>query len=172
MVDPVEVIEKHGLDAFRYYFLRHVDTFNDSDFTWEKYEEAYNNELANDLGNLVQRLATLAMKNEIAGVKEDTEFDLPNEYRDMMERYEFTKAFDYVWERIQGLNRRIDEEKPWSLAKNGETDKLEACLKGLINELLIANKMLSPFLPETSAKIGEIFTGTIEPPKTPLFPKN
>ena len=58
------------------------------------------------------------------------------------------------------------------LAKTGETDKLEACLKGLINELLIANKMLSPFLPETSAKIGEIFTGTIEPPKTPLFPKN
>ena len=52
VVDPMEVIDKHGIDAFRYYFLRHVDTFADSDFTWEKFENAYNNELANDLGNL------------------------------------------------------------------------------------------------------------------------
>ena len=57
VVDPMEAIEKHGLDAFRYYFLRHIDTFADSDFTWEKFDNAYNNELANDLGNLVQRLA-------------------------------------------------------------------------------------------------------------------
>lgn len=171
VVDPIEVIEKHGLDAFRYYFLRHVDTFNDSDFTWEKYEEAYNNELANDLGNLVQRLATLAMKNGIEGVDGEAEFELPDEYCDLMERYEFAKAFDYVWVKIQELNRRIDEEKPWSLAKNGETDKLEACLKSLIGDLLVANKMISPFLPETSARIDEIFTGIIEPPKTPLFPK-
>ena len=58
VVDPIEVLNRHGLDAFRYYFLRHADTFLDSDFTWEKFEEAYNHELANDLGNLVQRLAT------------------------------------------------------------------------------------------------------------------
>ena len=65
VVDPLEVVEKHGAEAFRYFFLRHMDTFADSDFTWEKFENAYNNELANDLGNLVQRLATLAMKNNI-----------------------------------------------------------------------------------------------------------
>lgn len=65
VVDPVEVLERHGLPAFRYYFLRHVDTFADSDFTWEKFEEAYSHELANDLGNLVQRLATLCYKNEV-----------------------------------------------------------------------------------------------------------
>ena len=172
VVDPIEVIEKHGLDAFRYYFLRHVDTFNDSDFTWEKYEEAYNNELANDLGNLVQRLATLAMKNEIKRLEANREMALPREYRELMESFEFSKAFDYVWERIQGLNRRIDEEKPWSLAKNGETDKLEECMNGLISELMLANEMLKPFLPDTAEKIEGIFGGTIEPPKTPLFPKN
>ena len=63
VVDPIDVLDKHGVDAFRYYFLRHMDTFSDGDFTWEKYEAAYANELANDLGNLVQRLATLAAKN-------------------------------------------------------------------------------------------------------------
>ena len=172
VVNPVEVIEKHGLDAFRYYFLRHVDTFNDSDFTWEKYEEAYSNELANDLGNLVQRLATLAMKNEIDGVAGDVSLKLPDEYCDLMERYEYSKAFDYVWEGIQGLNRAIDEEKPWSLAKEGETEKLHACMRGLIGDLMIVNKMLSPFLPETAEKIVQIFTGEIMPPRTPLFPKN
>ena len=170
VVNPVEVISKHGLDAFRYFFLRHIDTFSDSDFTWTKFEEAYNNDLANDLGNLVQRLATLAAKNNI--VLDSTQvrnFDI--EYKELMEKYEFSKVFDYVWGKIQGLNRMIDEEKPWVLAKNGETKKLNTCLKKLINELLAANLMLAPFLPATSDKIKEIFDGQVIPPATPLFPK-
>ncbi|MBR2839796.1 methionine--tRNA ligase [Candidatus Saccharibacteria bacterium] len=172
VVDPVEVIEKYGLDAFRYYFLRHVDTFNDSDFTWEKYNQAYNNELANDLGNLIQRLAILASKNKIEGVGEDVRFELPEEYHELMEKYEFAKAFDFVWGKVQGLNKRIDEDKPWSMAKNGELEKLEKCLKGLIYDLLMVSKMLVPFLPETAEKIRLILTGEIKPPKTPLFPKD
>ena len=172
VVDPIEVIEKHGLDAFRYYFLRHVDTFNDSDFTWEKFEEAYNNELANDLGNLVQRLATLAMKNHIEGVEPDKKPELPDDYRELMEQFEYSKAFDLVWERVQGLNRRIDEEKPWSLAKMGETEKLNSCMKEMIDELLLIGRMLEPFLPQTAEKMKKVFIGVIEPPKTPLFPKN
>ena len=88
-----------------------------------------------------------------------------------MEKFEFAKAFDLVWEKIQEINRRIDEEKPWSLAKNGENEKLEKCLNGLVHELLMANLMLSPFLPETATKITEIFAHKIDLPLTPLFPK-
>ncbi len=171
VVNPVEVIEKHGLDAFRYYFLRHVDTFADSDFTWEKFEDAYNNELANDLGNLVQRLATLAAKNKFELLRKK-DGKMHKEYQELMDKYEFSKAFDLVWEIVQGINKKIDEEKPWMLAKNQETEKLEKCLHRLISELLDANYMLRPFLPETSEKILKIFTdGIIEPPKIPLFPK-
>ena len=170
VVNPMEVIDKHGLDAFRYFFLRHIDTFADSDFTWTKFEDAYNNELANDLGNLVQRLATLAAKNDV--VIEDTlDINLDDEYRNLMEGFEFSKVFDYVWEKVQGLNRKIDEEKPWALAKSGEKDKLDVCLKGLIEGLLAVNLMLSPFLPETADKISEIFAGQVRSPETPLFPK-
>ena len=169
VVDPMEVIDKHGIDAFRYYFLRHVDTFADSDFTWEKFEDAYNNELANDLGNLVQRLATLAAKNNV-GVEEG-EFAVSDEYKKLMDAFEFSRAFDLVWEKVQGLNRRIDEEKPWALAKNGETEKLQKCLGGLIKDLLQVNVEIIPFLPKTSERIAEIFAGKIEPPKIPLFPK-
>ncbi|MBR3052111.1 methionine--tRNA ligase [Candidatus Saccharibacteria bacterium] len=172
VVDPLEVIQKHGLESFRYYFLRHVDTFSDSDFTWDKFEEAYRNELANDLGNLVQRLATLANKNEIPGVRKDAKIELDDTYRKLMEGFEYTKAFDYVWEKIQGLNRRIDEEKPWSLAKSGETVKLRTVMERLIHDLMVASQMLTPFLPGTAEKIVAVFTGQIEPPEAPLFPKD
>ncbi len=191
VVNPAEVIDKYGLDAFRYYFLRHVDTFADSDFTWEKFEKAYNNELANDLGNLVQRLAAMCVKynvkiEDMTDMLKISEKDrilkskgewLPWEeailigYYERMEKFEYAKAFNYVWGIIQDLNKRIDDEKPWTLAKNGETEKLETCLEMLVRDLLVANQMLQPFLPATAKKITEIFAGEIEPPKTPLFPK-
>ena len=170
VVDPVEVIEKHGISAFRYYFLRHVDTFADSDFTWEKFEKAYNNELANDLGNLVQRLATLISKNKIE-LDEINIGVIDEDYKALMDRFEFSKAFDLVWDKIQELNKRIDEEKPWEMAKKGETAQLENCLKSLAKDLLAANYLLSPFLPETTEKISAIFKNPVQPPKEPLFPK-
>ena len=170
VVDPVEVIDKHGIDAFRYFFLRHIDTFADSDFTWEKFENAYNNELANDLGNLVQRLSTMISKNGVEIVRDD--FVFPGEYRNYMDNFEFSKAFDFVWEHIQRINREIDEEKPWMLAKAGETEKLSNCLNKLANELLDANEMLKPFLPNTTEKIASVFVGTVTPPSEPLFPKS
>lgn len=170
VVSPVEVLEKHGLDAFRYFFLRHIDTFADSDFTWEKFEDAYNNELANDLGNLVQRLATLAKKNNIV-LGDIGPIQLPDEYCELMDKFEYSKAFDCVWNKIQGLNRKIDEEKPWSLAKNGKTEELNSCMVGLIYGLLEVNEMLRPFLPDAAEKIAAVFTDPIEPGE-PLFPKS
>ncbi len=170
VVDPLEVLDRHGLDAMRYFFLRHIDTFADSDFTWEKFEDAYNNELANDLGNLVQRLATLASKNDVKAKKQ--EVNLPKEYRALMDNFEFAKAFDFVWEKVQGINRRIDDEKPWALAKAGETEKLEKCMQELITDLVSVSHMLRPFIPGTAKKIEDVFSGEIVPPTTPLFPKD
>ena len=171
VVNPLDVLERHGVDAFRYYFLRHVDAFLDSDFTWDKFEKAYNNELANDLGNLVQRLAVLMSKNDILfELKQDLE--LSDEYRELMDRYEFTKAFDLVWDKVRNVNRRIDDEKPWELAKRGEDDNLSRVLESIALDLLKANYELSPFLPCVSGKISKIFSGQVRAPETPLFPKN
>lgn len=171
VIDPIEVLDLKGLPAFRYYFLRHVDSFADADFSMEKYENAYNNELANDLGNLVQRLATLCKKNPVSGVEDSATLD--EDFRKMMDKFEFSKAFDYAWSKIQDLNKRIDEEKPWELAKNGETEKVQQVLQSLVEGLLQANQMLRIFLPETGEQIATIFTAEqIAPPETPLFPKN
>ncbi len=170
VVNPVDVLDKHGVDAFRYYFLRHIDTFDDSDFTWEKFENAYNNELANDLGNLVQRLATMFNKHNIKFEKHNIE--ISEEYRELMDKYEYSKAFDFVWEKVQNINRKIDEEKPWMLAKAGETEKLAEVLNKLGNELIEAATLLGPFIPSTAEKILNVFGEQVTPPSEPLFPKN
>lgn len=172
VIDPIEVISQHGVETLRYFFLRHVDTFADSDFTWEKFENAYNNELANDLGNLAQRLATLCKKNQIKGTRDDmAEFDA--EYQAFMEKFEFTKAINYTWNLIQDLNKAIDQTKPWELAKQGKTEEVISVLGGLVKQISKIAKMLEPFLPETAQKIQETFTATkIVPPAEPLFPKS
>lgn len=172
VVDPIEVIDKYGAEAFRYYFLRHADTFNDSDFTWEKYDAAYKNELANDLGNLVQRLAVMAKKAGLRG--HQNEHGLSAEYMNLMNDFEYSRAFDYVWEKVQAINKRIDDEKPWEIAKNGDIEKLNTVLNSMIDDILAVAAMLEPFLPNTAAKIAEVFKndGEILPPSVPLFPKN
>lgn len=90
-----------------------------------------------------------------------------------MDKFEFNKAFDLVWHKVQDLNKSIDEQKPWELAKNGETEKLQQVLSGLVEGLLDVAVLLAPFLPDTAEKITTIFTAPeITPPTTPLFPKN
>ena len=172
VVDPLEVLDNYGLSALRYYFLRHVDTFSDGDFTWEKYDAAYNNELANDLGNLVQRLATLCKKNNIIGLMN---YKAPRDqgYDALMDEFNFSRAFDYTWEKVQAINKRIDDEKPWTLAKEGKTEQAVKVLTSLIKDLLNVAFLLEPFLPEIAEKIQNIFTSEkILPPETPLFPKH
>lgn len=99
---------------------------------------------------------------------------MSREYAELMDNFEFSKAFDLAWEKVQDLNRRIDETKPWELAKNGETEALENVLGGLVTDLKAAAVLISPFLPATAAKILQIFADqkSVVVPKTPLFPKN
>ena len=176
VVDPFDVLARHGLDPLRYFFLRHIDTFADSDFTWDKFEAAYSGELANDLGNLASRLATLCAKNSVALSPETREKIAPalnsdEEYKNLMDSFEFQKAFDYVWSKFQDLNKRLDLEKPWSLMKT-DPEKAKTSLESLLLDFLSAVTLLSPFLPGTSQKIlTHLSQPTIEP-LSPLFPKN
>ena len=169
-IDPVEVLEKHGINAFRYFFSKHIDTFLDADFTWEKFENAYRNELANDYGNLVQRLSVLCQKNSVE--KLDFSSSFVPEYAELMDRFEFTNAINKAWGMIQDVNRHIEEQKPWQLAKT-DPEQARVSLSELVKELLIANHHLKPFLP-VAETVESIFTGSgqILPPETPLFPKD
>ena len=175
VIDPSEMIDKYGLDPFRYFFLRHIDTFADSDFTWEKFDSAYAGELANDLGNLVQRLSVLSSKNAVSFSQADLEKIREtacedSQYLELMHRFEFSKAFDYAWSKLQDLNKEINDRQPWAVAK---TDPAAAkqILFELDQKLLIANQLLVPFLPGTTNKVAAVFGETITVP-APLFPKS
>lgn len=177
VIDPSEIIDNYGVDAFRYFFSRHIPTLDDGDFTWEKFETAYNTELGNDLGNLVQRVASMVSKYQ-AGVVGDVplgEHDM-QPYRLAIESLNFNKALDEVWLTVRSLNQYIENVKPWQIAKNRDTDTeaeahLAEVLGHAVGTLQQIGDLIAPFMPTTSAKIHEIFKDGVITESAVLFPK-
>lgn len=177
-VSPQEVISAYGTDAFRYYFSRHVPTQDDGDFTWEKFENAYNNELGNDLGNLVQRVAAMIQRYQagVIGDAPQAEHDM-GPYREAMEKFEFNRALDIVWNTVRSLNVYLENVKPWEIAKNREkdpdaADHLSEVLAHAASTLIQVADLLTPFMPSTASAIHALFdTGVVPATITPLFPK-
>lgn len=178
VVDPNEIIDKYGVDAFRYYFSRHIPTLDDGDFTWEKFENAYNGELGNDLGNLIQRVAGMITRYQagVVGQSDQAEHDM-SAYHDAMDSLSFDKAMDEVWTMIRSLNQYIDNVKPWEIAKQREKDTdAEAHLAEVLGHcagaLVQIGDLLMPFMPHTAQVIHATFeTGVVQPPQSVLFPK-
>ncbi len=178
VVDPNEIIDEYGLDAFRYFFARHIPTLDDGDFTWEKLENAYNTELGNDLGNLVQRVSAMISRYQagVIGDAPQAEHDM-QPYRDAMNSLNFNQALDQVWVMVRSLNQYLESVKPWEVAKKRETDTeaeghLSEILATSVGTLLQISDLLVPFLPTTAKAIQATFeTGVIVPQPTVLFPK-
>jgi len=173
VVSPHDIIDKFGADAFRYYFLRHVPSNDDGDFTWERFETVYNNELANELGNAVNRTVAMIVKYQqgIIGDIPESEHDIA-QYLAALEDCRFDKAIEDVWEQVRGLNQYIEEEKPWVLAKNNDSEHLKEVLAYMSSCLIEIAELLDPFMPVTSQKIIFMFnTGVIRPIEGTLFPK-
>lgn len=173
VVHPADVVEKYGVDAFRYYFLRHIPSYEDGDFSWERLEAAYNNELANELGNAVQR--TVAMIGQFlsgqVGPLSPAEHDTAA-YEEALDVCHFDRALDEVWEQVRGLNQYIDEEKPWKLAKEDDKGHLREVLAYQVSSLLLIATLIEPFMPDTAMKIKDILSqSTIEATNVTLFPK-
>lgn len=173
VIAPAEIVQKYGADAFRYYFLRHIPSYEDGDFTWESFEAAYNNELGNELGNAVQRTLAMIQRyqggiiGDIPGSGHDT-----GAYDEAIKDCRFDRALDEVWRQVRGLNQFIETEKPWEIAREGDEDHLREVLANQVGDLLQIAGLLEPFLPETSLKIRTIFeTGVVRPTQGTLFPR-
>ncbi|HSX27383.1 MAG TPA: methionine--tRNA ligase, partial [Patescibacteria group bacterium] len=172
-VSPHEVIEKYGADVFRYFFLRHIPSYEDGDFTWDRLDEAYNNELANELGNAVQRTSAMIKQYQdgVIGNIPPSEHDTAA-YREALEKCKFDRALDDVWEQVRGLNQYIDEQKPWEIAKSGDKEHLQDVLAYQASCLLEIGGLLEPFMPETAVKIRHVFEeGVVRPIDGTLFPR-
>lgn len=168
VIAPKDMVERYGVDATRYILLRHVHPTEDTDITWERMDEWYTANLVNGLGNLVARVMKMAEDNLDASTMQSLPMESLGEHVEILERYEFNKAMDDVWQKISALDERITTEEPFKLVKT-DLEKAKKIIHELIHELHIIAALLEPFLPETSQKITEC----IEENKKPetLFPR-
>ena len=163
IVNPLEIADRWGADALRYYLLREVPLSRDGDFTWELFIDRYNADLANDWGNLFTRTTSMIHRYRegkapssapIEGLEEVITSAL-RDYVAAMERYEIDKGIEAAWTVIRRANRLVEEKAPWNLAKDpARGAELDQLLATLVVVLQHAALMLHPVMP---AKAGEVW---------------
>ncbi|MDP2696055.1 MAG: methionine--tRNA ligase [bacterium] len=159
IIDPFEVIGKYGVDATRYFLLREIPSTDDGDFTFAKFEERYNADLANGLGNFAARVLTLGEK-----LGELSEIEIDKEIADKIvaakglvglkiKEFKLHEALAGIWELISCGDKYVNDKKPWS-ADVGDADKR----KMIFNAVTILDNvaaLLQPFMPSTAEKITQ-----------------
>lgn len=168
VVDPVALIAEYGADALRLFLARHIHPFEDSDFTMEKFKESYNADLANGLGNLSARILTLAQANLDAPVSRPEPKPFAKEYTDALDRYDYSAATDYVWGRINALDKRLTVEKPFAVVKENPEEGKRMIVE-CATELYEIARLLQPIMPATSDAIKAAVLANKKPEN--LFPR-
>ena len=163
-LDPVEAAERHGADALRYFVLREVPFDGDGDFSWERFEERYNADLANAFGNLASR--TVAMVEKYCGGVVPA--GAPNEVdaadaqslaayaaaMDGTRGYLLHEALRHLWQTVARANEYVDRQAPWKLARDpARRGDLEATLASLVRQLARQAVLLSPFMPAKAEEL-------------------
>jgi methionyl-tRNA synthetase len=166
-----DLIKLFGLDAVRYYLLSEMSFGNDGSITYEAFISRFNADLANTYGNLVSRTVSMIQKYFDGVIPAVTVEDEEPEktlkaaialgkkaMMEHMEAYRTSDALDDIFTFIKSLNKYIDETMPWALAKDEEKKpRLGAVMANLVEGIRFAATLLSPFMPDTSKKIGEIY---------------
>jgi methionyl-tRNA synthetase len=175
-IDPVDMVRRYGTDALRYFFLAATPPTGDTDFSIEAFESRYNADLANDLGNLVNRTVSMIGRYREGVVPEGASQAVPDreigeraehlkdEVGEAMRALDFQGALDGIWEVISRANKYIEQQAPWKLnsAATGEGpesvqagQRLDAVLFTLAETLRLISLHLEPFVPETAAKMRQ-----------------
>ena len=171
VINPYDIVGVYGAEALRYYLLRHVHSFEDSDMTIEKFHEAYTANLVNGLGNLVQRLMKMITSYDVDISDIDFEHEPVLSYhsKHIEKEYDFNKVMNEIWRLVGDMDQFIAEHEPFKKIKVDEAaaHKDLHYLAGELSRLAIS---LYPVMPETAAKIKECLQ-EVELPESPLFPR-
>lgn len=176
VINPYDLVKEYesvagdlASDVLRYYLLRHVNSFEDSDMTLETIKEAYNSGLANGLGNLVSRILTMSSANTIDPSVATLElFDLKREEENpLMSKFEFSAEMDHIWSIISSADQFINLSQPFKTVKTDPV-KAKTDIQGLIQNLAEISFRLRPFLPKTAKSIEGLIKENKKPEK-PLF---
>jgi methionyl-tRNA synthetase len=161
VIDPFELVKKYSIDAVRYFLLREIPSDGDGDFTYEKFKERYNGDLANGLGNFASRVLTLAQNNanlrtsaNAANIKDLVDKKIKETKENVskkIEEFKLHEALAAIWELIRFGDQYVNEKKPWN--RNQESGIRNQAIFNLIIILDNVAALLSPFLPETAEKI-------------------
>ena len=162
IVNPLELIDKVGVDALRYFLLREVNVGADGNFSWDTIVHRLNSDLANDLGNLVYRTLNMAEKY-FEGKISSENADLPYEFKEsfenlgsyisLMEEVNFIGALDAIWKFINVMNKFIENKKPWELWRNKKIEELKWFLFSLLEGIKIIAVYIYPFMPQVCSSI-------------------
>lgn len=165
VTSPDALADEFGADAIRYYLLREIAFGRDGEMTQEAFENRVNADLANNLGNALNRTLTILEKNfegRVSPRHEAIEGDLPAKVADVLARVEdrmaalaLDEALMVIWELLDATNKYIDSTAPWALAKAGDRESLGGVLYAVLEALRIASILASPFIPTLAGKIWE-----------------
>ena len=168
VVNPEEEIEKYGLDAFRYYLMREATFGQDADYSKKAMIQRINSDLANDLGNLLNRTIGMQKKyfnSEVILNEVEDKYDI--EVKELwkktltdvnihMNEFQFSETLKDIWKFIGKMNKYIDECEPWNLAKDEKNvDRLSTVMYNLVDSLYKISLLISPFMPDTAEKMVE-----------------
>jgi methionyl-tRNA synthetase len=164
VVSVSEAVERHGPDAIRYFLLREVPWDSDGNFSWERFDERYTSELANDLGNLANRTVSMVHRYRQGTVPTAgaTELDgvageVLDRYLDRMGRYMLHDGAAAAFQLVSEANGFVESRAPWKLAKDPEAaGRLDETLASLVRALAFAATLLSPFMPVRMAELWEM----------------
>ena len=168
VIDPMAIVEEYGADALRYFLARHIHPFEDSDFTVERFKEAYNADLANGLGNVVARVMKLAEDNLTEPYQVSKNALVPPGFTSALESFAFQEALERTWNRIAEIDSEITSKKPFEIVKQ-DLERGRAEIKILISLLWTVVIALKPFMPDTSEKIEDAIKKNKKPEN--LFPR-
>jgi methionyl-tRNA synthetase len=162
VLDPLEVIERFGADALRFYCFREVSFGQDGSISTAGFEARYETELANDFGNLASRVLAMVDRYRDGVVPEaqvdavlQEDFEGAGErFADLLDRAELSQALEEAWKLVRRLNRYVEETRPWELAKDeADPERLDEVLYNLVEGLRATTLLLVPYLPRTAEQL-------------------